>query len=62
MEELSKRVARHKLLNVSEVEQNICGDEDHANILQAIRDLIDDKDINAASILKIIALYALKYG
>lgn len=62
VEELSKRVARHKLLNVSEVEQNICGDEDHANILQAIRDLIDDKDINAASILKIIALYALKYG
>jgi vacuolar protein sorting-associated protein 45 len=62
VEELSKRVSKHKLLNVSEVEQNICGDEDQANILQAIRDLIDDKDINAASILKIIALYALKYG
>ena len=62
MEELSKRVAKHKLLNVSEVEQNICGDEDHANILQSIRDLIDDKDINASSILKLIALYALKYG
>jgi len=62
VEELSKRVAKHKLLAVSEIEQNICGDEEHSNILQGIRDLIDDKNINSASILKLIALYALKFG
>ena len=40
----------------------MCVDEDHAQIVQSIRDLIDDRDISPSSILKLIALYAVKYA
>ena len=63
----------------------MCVDEDHTQIVQSIRDLIDDRDISgtglptaldrinafrehaetkkqASSILKLISLYAVKYG
>ena len=30
VEELSKRTAKNKLLNISEVEQNLCVEEDHS--------------------------------
>ncbi|CAG5111519.1 Oidioi.mRNA.OKI2018_I69.chr2.g5821.t1.cds [Oikopleura dioica] len=62
VEELSKRVGRHKLLQVSEVEQNICASDDLAEITQSIRDLIEDKDVNASAILRVVALFALKFG
>lgn len=62
VEELSKRVGKHKLLQVSEVEQNICASEDISVIIQSIRDLIDDKDVNGSSILRVTALFALKFG
>jgi len=62
VEELSKRTGKNKLLSLSEVEQNMCVDEDHTQIVQSIRDLIDDRDISASSILKLISLYAVKYG
>ena len=62
MEELSKRTGKYKLLNLSEVEQSICMDDDHTQIVQSIRDLIDDKDVNGSSILRLICLYAINYG
>ena len=96
VEELSKRTAKNKLLNISEVEQNLCVDEDHSGeinqiksntvilsaklffevhkigwadyinlakaIVQSIRDLIDDKDISGSNILRLVCLYAIKYG
>ena len=62
VEELSKRTAKNKLLSLSEVEQSMCVNDDHAQIVQSIRDLIDDRDISPASILKLIALYAVKYA
>ena len=31
-------------------------------IVQSIRDLIDDKDISGSNILRLVCLYAIKYG
>jgi hypothetical protein len=41
VEELSKRVGKHKLLQVSEVEQNICASDDLAEITQSIKILLN---------------------
>ena len=62
VEELSKRTGKNKLLQLSEVEQNICVGEDHGSVVQSIRDRIDDKEISGSSILRLISLYAIKYG
>jgi hypothetical protein len=42
VEELSKRVGKHKLLQVSEVEQNICASDDLAEITQSKKLLLNE--------------------
>lgn len=63
-------------MQVSEVEQNICASDDFAEITQSrklllklivtsfegVRNLIEDKDVNGSAILRVVALFALKFG
>lgn len=59
--ELSASVARHLLLQVSELEQEIACQTDHAKHLQRLKALISNESVRHVDACKLVTLYALKY-
>lgn len=59
--ELSRLVGAHGLLEVSEVEQELTCNMDHANILKRIRDLVNNSKVRDIDCLRLVMLYALHH-
>ncbi|KAL0818543.1 hypothetical protein ABMA28_008982 [Loxostege sticticalis] len=59
--ELSSMVAKHNLLDVSELEQEIACQSDHAKHLQRIKALLGTESVRHHDALKLVLLYALRY-
>ncbi|XP_073947976.1 vacuolar protein sorting 45 [Choristoneura fumiferana] len=59
--ELSALVSRHHLLAVSELEQELACQSDHAKHLQRLKDLIGNEAVRDHDAAKLVALYALRY-
>lgn len=60
--ELSRLVARDKLLDVSEAEQVIVGSgSSHANDLKTVQGLVQDPQVLPVNKLRLAMLYALRY-
>lgn len=61
MGELSRLVGAHCLLEVSEVEQELTCNTDHADILKRIRSLVTNSKVRDIDCLRLVMLYALHY-
>ncbi|KAJ5701524.1 hypothetical protein N7493_007187 [Penicillium malachiteum] len=59
--ELSRRVGEDSLLDVSELEQSLACNDNHANDLKSLQRLIQLENVQAESKLRLVALYALRY-
>ncbi|XP_050671365.1 vacuolar protein sorting-associated protein 45 [Leptidea sinapis] len=59
--ELSALVSRHRLLAVSELEQEMSCHADHADHLQRLRALLKDDKVRKEDLVKLVALYGLRY-
>ncbi|XP_045539095.1 vacuolar protein sorting-associated protein 45 [Papilio machaon] len=59
--ELSALVGRHHLLEVSELEQEIACQSDHAKHLPRVKALISKESVRVWDAAKLVALYALRY-
>lgn len=59
--ELSRQVGENSLLDVSELEQSLACNDNHANDLKTIQQLIRSPNIPADNKLRIVAIYALRY-
>ncbi|KAI8335084.1 Sec1-like protein [Chlamydoabsidia padenii] len=59
--ELSRRVAQDRLLEVSELEQNLACNENHNTDLKNIRQMIEDHGISDTAKIRLVLLYALRY-
>ncbi|CAK1541851.1 unnamed protein product [Leptosia nina] len=59
--ELSANVARHELLQVSELEQELACQTDHAKHLQRVKALLGNEKVRIDDLVKLVALYALRY-
>lgn len=59
--ELSNQVAKHQLLEISELEQEISCRADHSAQLQRVKKLVADEKISPKNALRLILLYALRY-
>ncbi|XP_030760870.1 vacuolar protein sorting-associated protein 45 [Sitophilus oryzae] len=59
--ELSTRVNKYHLLEVSEVEQEISSQNDHSGHLSSIKKLIHNDKIRHTDAAKLVMLYALRY-
>ncbi|CAK7223537.1 vacuolar protein sorting-associated protein 45 [Sporothrix eucalyptigena] len=59
--ELSTRVGRESLLEVSECEQSIACNDNHAADLKNVQNLIQNPNVTAEHKLGLVALYALRY-
>ncbi|XP_078689211.1 vacuolar protein sorting-associated protein 45-like isoform X1 [Branchiostoma floridae x Branchiostoma belcheri] len=59
--ELSRLVGAHKLLEVSEVEQELACKSDHSNHLQSIKKLFQDEQVSELDLVRLVLLYALRY-
>ncbi|XP_072934166.1 vacuolar protein sorting-associated protein 45 [Epargyreus clarus] len=59
--ELSARVAAQRLLEVSELEQELACQSDHAKHLQHLKSLIANESVRNEDAAKLVALYALRY-
>ncbi|XP_013142313.1 PREDICTED: vacuolar protein sorting-associated protein 45 [Papilio polytes] len=59
--ELSALVGRHRLLEVSELEQEMACQSDHAKHLQRLKALIGEESVRECDAAKLVALYALRY-
>ncbi|CAK7207820.1 vacuolar protein sorting-associated protein 45 [Sporothrix eucalyptigena] len=59
--ELSMRVGRESLLEVSECEQSIACNDNHAADLKNVQNLIQNPNVTAEHKLGLVALYALRY-
>lgn len=59
--ELSRLVATHSLLEVSEAEQELAGQADHSESLKKIRKLINSDKIRDIDACRLVMLYALHY-
>ncbi|GFP60422.1 mitochondrial translation optimization protein 1 [Trichoderma asperellum] len=59
--ELSRRVAAESLLEVSELEQSLACNDNHASDLKAIQKVIQNPNVPAGSKVGVVALYALRY-
>lgn len=59
--ELSSLIARHALLDVSELEQEMTSQTEHSSHLLRIRQLIARTDIRDVDVAKLVMIYALKY-
>ncbi|SAL95277.1 hypothetical protein [Absidia glauca] len=59
--ELSRRVAQDRLLELSELEQNLACNENHNSDLKNIRQMIEDHAISDPSKIRLVLLYALRY-
>ncbi|XXG96707.1 hypothetical protein Hte_002997 [Hypoxylon texense] len=59
--ELSRRVAAENLLEVSEVEQSLACNDNHAADLKNVQRLIQSPSVTAENKVGLVALYALRY-
>ncbi|KAG0648400.1 Vacuolar sorting-associated 45 [Hyphodiscus hymeniophilus] len=59
--ELSRRVGTENLLEVSEVEQSLACNDNHANDLKNVQRLIQSPSVTPDSKLRLVALYSLRY-
>ncbi|KAI1431604.1 GIDA-domain-containing protein [Xylaria sp. CBS 124048] len=59
--ELSRRVGAENLLEVSEVEQSLACNDNHATDLRNVQRLIQHASVTPANKLGLVALYALRY-
>lgn len=59
--ELSLQVNKHKLLEISELEQEISCRSDHSAQLQKIKKIISDESVSLHNALRLVLLYALRY-
>ncbi|XP_046963784.1 vacuolar protein sorting-associated protein 45 [Vanessa cardui] len=59
--ELSARVAARSLLRVSELEQELVCQSDHAGHLQRLQALLADEAVRPGELWRLVALYALRY-
>lgn len=60
--ELSNIVHERKLLEQSELEQDIVCQHDHSDVLQRLRDTLRSDGISKSEATRLIALYTLRYG
>ncbi|KAI9746576.1 MAG: vacuolar protein sorting-associated protein 45 [Claussenomyces sp. TS43310] len=59
--ELSRRVGAENLLEVSEVEQSLACNDNHAADLKNVQQLIQSPSVTTDGKLRLVALYALRY-
>ncbi|PWZ01629.1 putative vacuolar protein sorting protein VpsB [Testicularia cyperi] len=59
--ELSRRVEKDSLLEVSELEQSLASVESHATDLKAVQSMIESPQIHEDSKIRLAILYALRY-
>ncbi|KAH7321541.1 Sec1-like protein [Rhexocercosporidium sp. MPI-PUGE-AT-0058] len=59
--ELSRKVGAENLLEVSEVEQSLACNDNHASDLKNVQRLIQSPAVTADSKLRLVALYSLRY-
>jgi len=59
--ELSRRVSADQLLDVSELEQSLVCNDNHANDLKALQKHIQNPSIPADNKIRLVALYAIRY-
>ncbi|KAN0103028.1 Sec1-like protein [Hyaloscypha variabilis] len=59
--ELSRKVGAENLLEVSEVEQSLSCNDNHANDLKNVQRLIQSPAVTPDSKLRLVALYSLRY-
>ncbi|KAE9374471.1 Sec1-like protein [Stipitochalara longipes BDJ] len=59
--ELSRKVGAENLLEVSEVEQSLACNDNHANDLKNVQRLIQSPAVTPDSKLRLVALYSLRY-
>ncbi|PYI25393.1 Sec1-like protein [Aspergillus indologenus CBS 114.80] len=59
--ELSRRVGEEDLLDVSELEQSLACNDNHANDLKNLQRVIQLPKVSAESKLRLVALYAIRY-
>uniref|UniRef100_F1KXX8 Vacuolar protein sorting-associated protein 45 n=1 Tax=Ascaris suum TaxID=6253 RepID=F1KXX8_ASCSU len=59
--ELSRIVSAHNLLEVSEVEQQVAGDGEHSQCLNAVRRLLQQERITDIDACRLVMLYALRF-
>lgn len=60
--ELSRRVGTDHLLDVSEVEQSLACNDNHASDVKNLQRIIQTPEIPAANKLRLVAIYALRYA
>eukprot|EP01119_Soliformovum_irregulare_P011496 TRINITY_DN2887_c0_g2_i3.p1 TRINITY_DN2887_c0_g2~~TRINITY_DN2887_c0_g2_i3.p1 ORF type:complete len:392 (+),score=118.69 TRINITY_DN2887_c0_g2_i3:305-1480(+) len=61
MSELSNLVDKRSLLAVSEVEQDLANNHNHAKHVEMVRELLNKEEIDPQDMLKIVILYAVRY-
>uniref|UniRef100_A0A3P9JLL9 Vacuolar protein sorting-associated protein 45 n=1 Tax=Oryzias latipes TaxID=8090 RepID=A0A3P9JLL9_ORYLA len=59
--ELSRLVSERKLMEVSEVEQELACQNDHSNAQQVLRRLLQNPRISELDAVRLVMLYALRY-
>ncbi|XP_074650382.1 vacuolar protein sorting-associated protein 45-like [Tubulanus polymorphus] len=59
--ELSRLVGNHRLLEVSEVEQELICQNDHSQSLQKIKSLVSDDKVRQIDMVRLVMLYVLRY-
>ncbi|KAJ5902454.1 hypothetical protein N7495_002982 [Penicillium taxi] len=59
--ELSRRVGEETLLDVSELEQSLACNENHASDLKSLQRIIALENVPAENKIRLVALYALRY-
>lgn len=59
--ELSRRVSEHSLLQVSELEQSLACNDSHNSDLKSLRELLNLPTVTDDSKVRLVALYALRY-
>ncbi|RAL07760.1 Sec1 family protein [Aspergillus homomorphus CBS 101889] len=59
--ELSRRVGEEDLLDVSELEQSLACNDNHANDLKNLQRIIQLPSVSAGNKLRLVALYAIRY-
>uniref|UniRef100_A0A3B3BW83 Vacuolar protein sorting-associated protein 45 n=1 Tax=Oryzias melastigma TaxID=30732 RepID=A0A3B3BW83_ORYME len=59
--ELSRLVSERKLMEVSEVEQELACQNDHSNAQQAVRRLLQNPRVSELDAVRLVMLYALRY-
>ncbi|PWY71543.1 vacuolar protein sorting-associated protein 45 [Aspergillus sclerotioniger CBS 115572] len=59
--ELSRRVGEEDLLDVSELEQSLACNDNHANDLKNLQRIVQLSNVPAENKLRLVALYAIRY-